>query len=253
MDLSKLIRPPSLTDQVFQILLDRINNGTYPPGSKLPNENELIKEFSISKVTLRSAYAKLEEHRLIQRRQGTGTYVSVRLNITDPRYQVMDFDDWISRQGYKAGFTQLDARIVTTDILVAGKLNVDPASRSLRLEKIRTADGLPVVYSLCYLPLWVFEDYYSEDEIIRSGLTEPFFQFLMQKCNVRVDYLISSINPGIINDCDLPEEFSSIMSDTPLLLIEDIGCTDDGRPIFLSIEHRFGIASNIEALRRVTH
>jgi GntR family transcriptional regulator len=253
MDMSKLIRLPSLTDQVFQILRDRIYNGAYPPGSKLPNENELIKEFSISKVTLRNAYAKLEEHSLIQRHQGTGTYVTDRLNITDPRYLLMDFDDWISRQGYKPGFTQLDARIVTTDILVAAKLNIDPDSRSLRLEKIRTADGLPVFHSICYLPSWVFEDYYSEDEIIRSGLTEPFFQFLMQKCNVRVDYLISSINPGIINDCDLPAEFSSIIADTPLLLIEDVGCTADGRPIFHSIEHRFGIASKIEALRRVMY
>jgi len=253
MDLSKLIRPPSLTDQVFQILGDRIYNGTYPPGSKLPNENELIKEFSISKVTLRSAYSKLEEHRLIQRRQGTGTYVTGNLNITDSRYQVIDFDDWISQQGYKPGFTQLDARIITTDILVASKLNIDPTSRSLRLEKIRSADGLPVIHSLCYLPLWVFEDYFSEDEIIRVGLTEPFFQFLMQRCNMRVDYLISHINPRISNDCDLPAEFSSVLPNTPLLLVEDVGCTDDGRPIFLAIEHRFNIASNIEALRRVIH
>ena len=253
MDLSKLIRPPSLIDQVFQILLDRINNGTYPPGSKLPNEDELIKEFSISKVTLRSAYAKLEEHRLIQRRQGTGTYVTGNLNLTDPRYHVLDFDDWISRLGYKPGIMQLDARIIEADIMVAGKLNIDPASRSLRLEKIRTADALPIIHCVCYLPLWVFEDYFSDDEIINPGLTEPFFQFLAQRCNIRVDYLISCIFPKICSDCDLPEEFSSILSVTPLLRVEDVGFTDDGRPIFLSIEHRFGIASNFEALRYVLH
>ena len=251
MDLSKLLRPPSLTDQVFQILLDRIYNGTYPPGAKLPNESELIKEFSISRVTLRNAYAKLEEHRLIQRRQGDGTYITGQLNITNPRYQVMDFDDWIATQGYKSGFKQLDAKIVATGADIACKLDIDVESPSLRLEKIWTADGQPIIHNVSHIGVWVFDGNFIQDEITQPGLTEPFFLFLKQRCNVRVDYLTSYIFPEIINHCDLPEEFSAIAANTPGLVVEDVGFTVEGRPVFHSIGHLFGMASKIETLRRV--
>jgi GntR family transcriptional regulator len=251
MDLSKLLRPPSLTDQVFQILLDRIYNGTYPPGAKLPIESELIKEFSISRVTLRNAYAKLEEHRLIQRRQGTGTYVTGQLNITNPRYQVMDFDDWIAKQGYTPGFKQLDGKIVATGADIACKLDIDTDSLSLRLEKIWTADGQPIIYNISHICLWVFNGNFIQDEITQPGLTEPFFLFLKQSCNVHVDYLTSCIYPEMINHRDLPEVFTAIATNTPGLVVEDVGFTVEGRPVFHSIGHFLGKASKIETLRRV--
>lgn len=251
MDLSKLLRPPSLTDQVFQILFDRIDHGTYPPGSKLPNENELIKEFSISRVTLRSAYAKLEERGMIQRRQGAGTYVTGRHTITSLQYQVMDFGDWISRQGCRVGFKQLDARIFDSEAHIASRLNIDPGSQSLRLEKVWTADGQPIIHLVTYVCLWIFEGIFSPDELTLPGLTEPFFQFLDQKCNTRVDYLASSIFPKKVSQCNLPADFVLVKPNTPLLVVEDIGFTAEGKPVFYSIEHLLGIACKMQTLRRV--
>jgi GntR family transcriptional regulator len=250
-DLSKLLRPPSLTDQVFQILLDRIYNGTYPPGAKLPNEDEFIKEFSISRVTLRSAYAKLEEHHLIQRRQGAGTYVVARDDSIRLRYKVTGFGDWITRQGYRANFNQLDARVIPANETISSKLCIDAGSISLRLEKVWTANGQPVIHHICYLPHWIFEGRFTENEITQPGFTEPFFQFLKQRCNARLDYLISSILPDTFDHCDLPQIFSGIVANTPLLVIEDLGFTAEGTPVFYSIGHFFGIASKIETLRSV--
>ena len=60
MDDLKLIRQPSLADQVLRILIDRIKDGAYPPNSQFPPENELIEEFNVSRATLRSAFSKLE-------------------------------------------------------------------------------------------------------------------------------------------------------------------------------------------------
>lgn len=246
----KLIRQPSLADQVQRILIDRIKNGVYSPDSQLPPENELIEEFNVSRATLRSAYAKLEENKLIQRRQGIGTFVSKQIGIANPLYQLIDFDDRITMQGYKAGFKQLGGGIIKTEAEIAKKLEIKAGGQSLQIKKMWTADEQPIIYIINHIPLWVFEDHFSKEEIVKPGLTEPFFQFFSRVCNTPIDYLASSIVPRFVDQCDLPEEFSASALNTPVLVIEDVGFTSQGRPVFHSIEHLFGIASKFETIRR---
>jgi len=251
MDEFKLIRQPSLADQVQRILIDRIKVGVYPPSSQLPPENELIEEFNVSRATLRSAFSKLEERNLIQRRQGVGTFVSKQLSIANPLYQMIDYDDRIAMQGFKSGFTQLDTRIVGTDAGIADKLAIEVGAKSLRIEKVWTADDQPIIYIVNHIPLWVFEGHFSQDELTQPGLTEPFFQFFRQECKIPVDHLTSCLLPQIVENCDLPDEFSAEAPNTPVLVIEDVGFTSEGKPVFYSLEHLLGAASKFETIRRI--
>jgi GntR family transcriptional regulator len=246
-----LTRQPSLADQVLHILLDRIKDGVYPPGDQLPPENELIEEFKISRATLRSAYAKMEERNLIQRRQGIGTFVSSQLNIANPLMEAIDFNDRISLQGFQPGFEQVSAKILIPDEEIADPLNMEPGAEALRIEKLWTADGQPIVYIINHLPLSIFENRFTQDELLRPGFTEPLFWFLRQKCNLPVDHLTSCITPAIVSDCQLPEKFSTYDKNTSLLVIEDVGFTAAGRPVFHSWEHLLGPAKKFETIRRI--
>lgn len=251
MDELKLVRQPSLADQVLRILIDRIKEGAYPPGDQLPPENELIEEFNVSRATLRSAYAKLEERKLIQRRQGIGTFVSKQLSIANPLFQMIDFDDRIAMQGFKAGFEQLEASIAPTDAGITTKLELEGGEQTLQIKKIWLADDQPIIYIINHIPLWIFEGHFSQDEIMQPGLTEPFFQFFRQKCNTSIDHLTSCILPQTVARCELPETFSGYPLDTPVLVIEDVGFTREGKPVFHSLEHLFGAASRYETIRQI--
>ena len=251
MDELRIIRQPSLTDQVLGILIDRIRQGVYPPGTQLPSESELIEEFSVSRATLRSAYAKLDERNLIQPRQGVGTFVRKEIGIANPLYQMIDFDDRITMQGFQPGFIQHDASIVNTDADIGVKLEIEPGSRSLCIEKIWTADEQAIIYIINHIPLWVFEDHFTAEEITQPGLTEPFFEFLETECNTKVDHLTSSLTPRNVTECDLPDEFSSYSPTTSVLVIEDVGFTSEGKPVFHSIENLLGPASKFELIRKV--
>lgn len=55
---------------------DRILAGAFPIGSRLPSENELAKRFQLSRQTVRQAIGTLVRENLLERRQGSGTYVS---------------------------------------------------------------------------------------------------------------------------------------------------------------------------------
>lgn len=62
--------------QVAELLVREINAGHWRKGERLPVEAALAKELKVAVGTLRKALASLEEQGLLERRQGSGTYVS---------------------------------------------------------------------------------------------------------------------------------------------------------------------------------
>ena len=61
--------------QIYDLLKDRIENGYYPPGCRLPKEVDLAAELKVSRVTLRPALYLLEMEKLIRRITRIGTFV----------------------------------------------------------------------------------------------------------------------------------------------------------------------------------
>ena len=66
----------SLSEIVAGKLAAQILDGTYKPGFQLPAERDLIKQFGISRSTLREALKALEESNLIESRHGVGWFAS---------------------------------------------------------------------------------------------------------------------------------------------------------------------------------
>lgn len=66
----------SLSEIVAGKLAAQILDGTYKPGFQFPAERDLIKQFGISRSTLREALKALEESKLIESRHGVGWFAS---------------------------------------------------------------------------------------------------------------------------------------------------------------------------------
>ena len=64
-----------LWSQLFEILKERIAENVYEAGSVMPTEAELMKEFSVSRITVRQAMNRLLQDGSISRRRGSGTIV----------------------------------------------------------------------------------------------------------------------------------------------------------------------------------
>lgn len=61
--------------KVFDTLRDEILSGRYQPGEKLPSEVSLKERFGTARVTVVRAIRELRDSGLIERREGSGTYV----------------------------------------------------------------------------------------------------------------------------------------------------------------------------------
>jgi GntR family transcriptional repressor for pyruvate dehydrogenase complex len=64
-----------IKEQVFEQLRDQIIAGTWPPGSKIPSENDLTRSLGVSRVSVREALHMLASLGLLHMRQGEGTFV----------------------------------------------------------------------------------------------------------------------------------------------------------------------------------
>ena len=64
-----------LWSQLYDVLLERIKDHVYEEGGVLPSEAEIMKEFSVSRITVRQAMDRLLQEGFILRRRGSGTVV----------------------------------------------------------------------------------------------------------------------------------------------------------------------------------
>jgi GntR family transcriptional repressor for pyruvate dehydrogenase complex len=68
----------NLTEAVIHTLSARMDGGAYAPGDQLPSEQELCREFGVSRTVVREAVASLRLGGRLYSRQGLGVFVSER-------------------------------------------------------------------------------------------------------------------------------------------------------------------------------
>ena len=137
----------TLTEAVQEEIRQAILSGTYSPGSQLPTEAELGQMLGASRTVVREALRILEEDGLISRRHGIGTFVRKHaiLNNLNVNYGITEM---IQLAGLEPGTKHLAVFNETADDEIAAQSNVPPGTPTVTIERVRTADGKPVVYAL---------------------------------------------------------------------------------------------------------
>src|SRR5438445_8071124 len=69
-------RNPSVTDEAIDKIQNLIISGSWGPGDRLPRESELAAQLGLSRNSLREAVRALSQLRVLEVRQGDGTYVT---------------------------------------------------------------------------------------------------------------------------------------------------------------------------------
>ena len=74
-ELSQNEKPAKYT-VIKQHICQKIESGKWPQHYKVPSENELTKQFDVSRMTARRALQDLTEQGILVRAQGSGTFVA---------------------------------------------------------------------------------------------------------------------------------------------------------------------------------
>ena len=144
------VAPPKYV-VIVNAVQQRIEDGTYPLGSMLPSETELIREFGASRPVVVRALDLLRQDGWIESRQGKGRFVLGRPGGADQRqrerrYAVLEDDE-------RAGSTLLTAGAVPAPPRAAVALGIEPGTPVVARRRLITIDGLgPVELGTAFLP-----------------------------------------------------------------------------------------------------
>jgi GntR family transcriptional regulator len=186
----------TLTEIAQYELRQAITEGTFRPGSQLPTEAELCEMLGVSRTVVREALRVLEDDGLVSRRHGVGTFVR-----NHPILKNLNFNfgitEMIESAGLKPGTAHLEVRREAANEEKANQLRVPSGTPLVTVERVRTADDRPVVYSLDTLTEALLERARFDPERLR---TESIYHILQTSLGQAVEYGVARLLPVIAPD-----------------------------------------------------
>ena len=161
-------RRPLLSDLVRDGLRSAIGSGEFPAGSWLPNESQLCERFAVSRVTVREAVRVLVEEGYVVRVHGVGTHVAPRPPLRHSLDLNFSYMQLIAASGRVPGARCLSVRRVAATRDIAAWLGLSAGAAVVRLERVRTADGEPVIVSIDYVAEPIMGDRLGRAALQRS-------------------------------------------------------------------------------------
>ena len=183
-------RPRSVS--VRNELTDRIDRGVLAAGTRLPSEPALATELGVSRATLREALRTLEGEGLVRRMWGSGTYVAHGRRVATSLDVNFGVTEAIRAAGMQAGTVQGRYWFEPASAAEAGQLNLEPGQDVLVVERVRTADGKPVVLSRDILPARFLADH---AELADQMLQRSMYEVLERDLGIAIHHGVASFRP----------------------------------------------------------
>jgi GntR family transcriptional regulator len=214
-----------LYEQVAAELRRRILQGVYRPGSRVPSEAELIREFRVSAITVRRTVRDLQFEGLLVGRQGIGVFVadkrrirrSLSADVTTP------LRDEMRRAGVEPGVKGLSLAFVDADDEVCGRLDLPAGARVYRLEALILADGEPVGLDTTYVRPELGEP-------LQAELSQEFIYPLFVARGIPVDHMDFAIEGDTVVQGEAP--LLGLPVGFPLLVVHYTGLSPQGTALF---------------------
>ena len=136
-----------LYQQVIDIIKNEINSGAYKAGARIPNEFELAESYKVGRVTVRRAIEELVQQGYLTKRQGKGTFVNAPKLKRKIRQKgdVQSFTEGCAANDMVPGARLVSRTVVAATHEDAAFFGVEPGCELIVVERVRTADGIPVM------------------------------------------------------------------------------------------------------------
>ncbi|MFJ9966451.1 GntR family transcriptional regulator [Streptomyces avermitilis] len=210
--------------RLAQTIQRRIEDGTYPPGTRVPSENQLVQAFGMSRPTVVRALELLKRDGWLESRQGYGTIVRGRPEVVEQKgrrgREVLERDESLT-----------PGRLVVVDQVpvparVASVLGLPRRAKVLMRQFLVEEDGEAVELVSSYFPAGLVEGTELESPEALSGSVR---EHLEARKKVRFDHVTERVSAR------LPEigetELLGLPDGVPVLSVLVVVCDASGQAL----------------------
>lgn len=217
--------------ELYDILRKDIENGTYPPDSFLPTENELLELYQVSKTTIRHAVQLLREENLVEVRQGFGTRVLPSQNppVPAPKFRAAGHQVSLAVT-YDAppDASVTNTKSVTDSVPASAEcakaLGIREGDMVWRIQRIQRIDSKIFGYMVNYISMDL-----APDLSVHGEITLHLYSHLEKLYGVRTQTSDEAVQPVIAGFKE--SQYLQVEAGTPLLMLSRTAKDPEGRPV----------------------
>jgi len=229
-DLSSQSRVP-LYHQIYVVLRDNIVSGRIQSGELLPGEQDLARDFNVSRITAKRALNELAASGFVVRERGRGTRVTEQPPQPSARTSLDGWLENISQMGVATEARVLEFGYVPASAPVARSLEISEGDRVQRAVRVRSRAG----HSLSYLTTWLpgaIGDGFGPEDLEQQPLLQLLERAGVQVASARQTVSATLADPIVASALDID-------AGAALLEITRIVSDRDGRPVeFIRVLYR---------------
>ena len=197
--------------QVYDIMVRKVAQGVWRPGTSLPSEQNLAREMGVSQGTMRKVLDALTAENLLERRQGKGTFVAEN---SEERTLFRFFR--IARPG---GKRMTPERVDETVKVRASrapertKLGLERTDRVVEILRTRHIEKVPSIRESIILPASLFPGIEK-----RTGLPNSLYSLYQSDYGINIVATHEELSAQLATEDD--EEQLDVPKGGPVLVIE---------------------------------
>jgi GntR family transcriptional regulator len=215
--------PMPLYHQIYLVLRDKIIDGVFAANDIVPGEQEVVRQFGVSRITARRALDELAADGLVVRERGRGTRVAGRPQVEPVRAGVEGLLENLIEMGLKTEVSLLAFEYAPASPDVARALQLLPGAIVQHAIRSRSLEGKPFSYLNTYVPEKIGRTYSRRDLANRPLLT------LLERSGVRISSAEQVISATLAD----PQMAAALQVEVaaPLLRITRIVLDQNSQPV----------------------
>jgi GntR family transcriptional regulator len=220
------VEPPKYV-RLAQTIQRRVEDGTYPPGTRVPSENQLVQAFGMSRPTVVRALELLKRDGWLESRQGFGTIVR-------GRPEVVERQDRRGREALDRDESQTSGRLIEVSEVpvpprVAAALGLPRRAKVLVRRFLVEEDGEAVELVSSYFPAGLVDGTELGNREVLSGSVR---EHLEARKKVRFDHVTERVSARLPEAGDA--ELLGMPDGVPVLSVLVIACDASGQALQVS-------------------
>lgn len=181
----------SLGQQVRNFVMEKIDSGAWPEGSRIPSEAQLVEQLGASRMTIHIALRDLSTAGFLLRKQGAGTFVAPRRS-QSTFMELRNIHAEIEERGNQHTTDVHVLEEVNCDLALATEMNVAAGSAVFHSLLVHRENGRPLQLEDRYVNPIFAPDYLMQD----FTLVTPNEHLMEMGALDEVEHVVQAISAG---------------------------------------------------------